>query len=185
MNHEREMISNCKKFDPRAQKRLYDRYSPVLRGVCSRYCRDAEEVKDILQEGFLKIFTKIDQYSGEGNFEGWMKTIVINTALEFYRKNTRQHIVHVEDMAIFEDSLTEDLSFMESMEVEVIMKGIQALQEEYRVVFNMFFLDDYSHKEIATLLCIDESASRKRLQRAKMMLKEKFNVGMGTLNKAV
>lgn len=174
MNLEKELIFHCKKFDPRAQKRVYEKYAPMLRGVCARYCSDYEETKDILQESFLKIFTKIEQYSGEGSFEGWMKTIVVNTALEFYRKDKKKNVVYVEEITNYELVATEDMEFLESVQVDTLLETLKGLQDEYKMVFNMFYIDDYSHKEIAVMLNIDEAASRKRLQRAKQMLKEKM-----------
>lgn len=174
MTSEQELINYCKKFDARAQKLLYEMYAPKMRGITSRYCKDKSEVSDILQDGFLKIFTKIDQYNGVGSFEGWMKTIIINTALEYYRKQQNNKLVVVEDYSKYENIEAEDDSFLDTVKLDLLLQTIQNLPIEYRSVFNMFYIDDYSHKEIAQLLEIDESLSRKRLQRAKNMLKEKL-----------
>lgn len=173
MDFERELVIGCQKFDQRSQKRVYEKYASLMRGICYRYCKDQDEVQDIMQEGFLKIFIKINQYTGNGSFEGWMKRVMVNTAIEYYRNKKKSITVSMEDLSILDAKEVEDDSFMELVETEILLNAIQTVQQEYRLVLNMYYIDDFSHKEIAQQLAIDEATSRKRLQRAKLMVKEK------------
>jgi RNA polymerase sigma factor (sigma-70 family) len=141
----------------------------VLYGICLRYSKKEEEAQDILQDSFIKIFTKLDTYQYTGSFEGWLKRIVTNTSIEYYRKkiNTEQ----VEEIG-FSPYLAIDSD--KGLEVEELLKMIQELPEGYRMVFNMYAIDGYTHGEIATKLNISEGTSKSQLSRARAYLQRKF-----------
>lgn len=172
---DKELIEACLIGNSIAQKVLYDTYSSVLFGICIRYSKKEEEAQDILQDSFIKIFTKLDTYQYTGSFEGWLKRIVTNTSIEYYRKkiNTEQ----VDEIG-FNPYLAVDSDKV--LEVEELLKMIQELPEGYRIVFNMYAIDGYTHGEIATKLNISEGTSKSQLSRARAYLqrklKEKFEL---------
>ena len=148
MIDQEKIIERCKRYDRKAQKELYDVYSPVLLGICIRYSKSKEEAEDILQDGFIKILTKINDFKGEGSFEGWMKRIIVNTAISHYHKNKK----HNENYDIDEINETDikGHSFESSdFTREELLKVIDSLPEGYRVVFNLYAIEGYKHKEIA------------------------------------
>ena len=167
LNH---LIEGCKAGERRAQADLYRMFSPKLFGVSLRYSRDRTEAEDTLHEAFVKIFDKISQYSGKGSFEGWMKRIVVNIALEKYR--TRYRLQTVEDITIYDSQSTID-DIYEALSVAQLMEVIQALPPRYKMVFNMYAIDGYSHKEIADIMGINEGTSKSNLSRARKILQEK------------
>jgi RNA polymerase sigma-70 factor (ECF subfamily) len=187
MLKEKEIIHGCRKHDRIAQKTLYEKYSPVMRGLCFRYCRESSEVEDILQEGFIKIFSKIKQYSGRGSFEGWLKRIMINTAITHYKKN-QKHYYHDDVTEIHETIVHEDLSneleedstnvkdilLNADFSQDEILKVIQNLPEGYGIVFNLFAVESYKHKEIAKLLNISVNTSKSQLSRARKMIQRRL-----------
>jgi RNA polymerase sigma-70 factor (ECF subfamily) len=166
---DKELIETCLKDNPKAQKMLYDTYSSVLFGICLRYSKNEEEAQDILQDSFIKIFTKLDTYQFTGSFEGWLKRIVTNTSIEYYRKKITME--HLEEIG-FNPYLAIDSD--RGLEVEELLKMIQELPEGYRMVFNMYAIDGYTHGEIATKLSISEGTSKSQLSRARAYLQRKF-----------
>ena len=166
---DKELIETCLKDNPKAQKMLYDTYSSVLFGICLRYSKNEEEAQDILQDSFIKIFTKLDTYQFTGSFEGWLKRIVTNTSIEYYRKKITME--HLEEIG-FNPYLAIDSD--RGLEVEELLKMIQELPEGYRMVFNMYAIDGYTHGEIATKLNISEGTSKSQLSRARAYLQRKF-----------
>ena len=164
-----QLIETCLKDNPKAQKMLYDTYSSVLFGICLRYSKNEEEAQDILQDSFIKIFTKLDTYQFTGSFEGWLKRIVTNTSIEYYRKKITME--HLEEIG-FNPYLAIDSD--RGLEVEELLKMIQELPEGYRMVFNMYAIDGYTHGEIATKLNISEGTSKSQLSRARAYLQRKF-----------
>lgn len=150
-------------------KMLYDTYSSVLFGICLRYSKNEEEAQDILQDSFIKIFTKLDTYQFTGSFGGWLKRIVTNTSIEYYRKKISME--HLEEIG-FNPYLAVDSD--RGLEVEELLKMIQELPEGYRMVFNMYAIDGYTHSEIATKLNISEGTSKSQLSRARAYLQRKF-----------
>ncbi len=166
---DKELIETCLKDNPKAQKMLYDTYSSVLFGICLRYSKNEEEAQDILQDSFIKIFTKLDTYQFTGSFEGWLKRIVTNTSIEYYRKKITME--HIEEIG-FNPYLAIDSD--RGLEVEELLKMIQELPEGYRMVFNMYAIDGYTHGEIATKLNISEGTSKSQLSRARAYLQRKF-----------
>lgn len=164
-----QLINDCKNKDRKAQEQLYRLYSPKLFAVCLKYSRNHTEAQDNLQDGFILIFNKIEQYSFKGSFEGWLKRVMINNVLQQYRTQTFLSLVNediVEDIEIEIDE--------ENMSLEYLLKIIQELPDRYRLVFNLYVNDDYSHSEIAEMLSINIGTSKSNLSRARMILKEKI-----------
>lgn len=162
-----QLINRCKKNDIRAQEQLYREYSPRLFSVCLKYSRNYAEAQDNLQDGFLLIFDKIQQFSFKGSFEGWMKRILINHILQQYRKEPFLSLV--EDIIVEEAEIEYD-----DIPIEYLLKIIQELPTRYRLVFNLNVIDGYSHQEIATMLKIKIGTSKSNLHRARMILKDKI-----------
>lgn len=170
MTNLEDCIRKCSAGDRKEQTALYNHFAPKMFGVCMRYSRDIIEAEDNLQEGFVRIFTKIDQYSFKGSFEGWMRRIMVNTSLEKFRKNN--HLYPVEDIMIYEgNSFTEEtISGISAMD---LLKIIQKLPPRYRMVFNLYAIEGYSHQEIGKLMNISEGTSKSNLSRARVILQKK------------
>lgn len=172
MFSEEQIISGCKKNERKAQKMLYDRFAPIMLGVCIRYAQDRQEAEDILQEGFLKIFLGIRQFENKGSFEGWIKRIMVNTAISNYRKNLK-HYYHDE---IDNASNIDNSPFVPNYEFSKteLLQVIRELPEGYRLVFNLYAIEGYKHKEIADLLDISVTTSKSQFSRAKKMIKKRL-----------
>ncbi|AEE19057.1 RNA polymerase sigma factor [Dokdonia sp. 4H-3-7-5] len=166
-----QLIKNCKKKLPKAQAELYNRYSSVLFSVCLKYAPNYAEAEDILQDAFMTIFDKVSQYKNKGSFEGWLKRVVINTALQRYRKSGVFNLVNEENIKEVEVEIEE-----ESIPLDFLLKIIQELPDRYRMVFNLYVMDGHSHKEISTLLTISQGTSKSNLARARGILKEKIEM---------
>ncbi|MEH6658815.1 RNA polymerase sigma factor [Leeuwenhoekiella marinoflava] len=163
-----QLIKDCKKKKPKAQEELYRRYSRTLFSVALKYARNYSEAEDILQESFITIFNKVEQFKFKGSFEGWLKRIVINTALQRYRKQSVFELVNEENIEQVEVEVDED-----EISLEFLLQIVQELPDRYRLVFNLYALDGYSHKDIAQMLKISEGTSKSNLSRARIILKEK------------
>jgi RNA polymerase sigma-70 factor (ECF subfamily) len=165
-----ELIIQCKKQDARAQEELYKRYSGILFSICLRYSPNYSEAQDSLQDSFLTIFKKVDQYKGKGSFEGWIKRITVNTVLQKYRRKSVFSIAR-EDQIVDEIEVeVED----DGVPLDFLLKIIQELPDRYRLVFTMYVMDDYAHKEIAEMLGISDGTSKSNLARARIILKTKI-----------
>lgn len=168
----RIIIDKCRKGDRSAQKKLYDYLAPKMFAVCLRYMGDRMPAEDILQDGFITLFSKLDSYSGEGSFEGWARKIFVNTALMSLRKTDA---LKLSDDLEEAGNLSSDISTqIQNIGYKEIMKVVMKLPDGYRTVFNMFVVEGFSHKEIAQALNISEVTSRSQLQRARMILQEKI-----------
>ena len=167
-----QLIKCCKENKPKAQKELYETYARKMMAVCLRYTNDRESAQDLLQDGFIKVFTAIGTYSGNGSFEGWMRKIFVNTALEYLRKNDiLRETVDIDSP----DTLKEpDYSALEKISADELMELVRELPTGFRTVFNMFAIEGYSHKEIGEALGINESTSRSQFTRAKKLLQKKL-----------
>jgi RNA polymerase sigma-70 factor (ECF subfamily) len=164
-----DIVAKCKNGDKAAREQLYRIFSPKMFAICIRYSRTREEAEDNLQDGFIKVLESIRQYSGKGSFEGWMKRIFVNTALEKYRKNTSVQLLEdVPDQE--EETLEEGTKISE----EVLLEFVSQLPEKYRMVFNLYVMEEKSHKEIAALVGISEGTSKSNLARAKEILRRKI-----------
>tara|TARA_R110002012_G_scaffold87618_2_gene216588 strand:+ start:2747 stop:3301 length:555 start_codon:yes stop_codon:yes gene_type:complete len=164
----KELLKSCKKDDINAQKELYDQYKEVLFILCLKYSRNREEAEDILHDSFMIIFTSINKYKGKGSFEGWMKRIVINTAISSFKKASNFNILLNEE--ITKEVLIEE-DFIETIPLQEILIAVQQLPDRYRMVFNLYEMDGYSHKQISKMLDITIGTSKSNLNRAKTILK--------------
>ncbi|MFN2457449.1 MAG: RNA polymerase sigma factor [Chitinophagaceae bacterium] len=169
MYSDTDLIDGCIRGESKMQYELYNRFAPKMYGVCLRYAGDAEEAEDILQEGFIKVFKKLESFRGEGSFEGWIRRIFVNTAIEHFRRKTYlQPITEKEENTIE----AKYLSVLDSLAEKDIINLIQKLSPGYRTVFNMYVIEGYTHKQIADLLGINEGTSKSQLSRAKMILQD-------------
>lgn len=164
-----QLIIDCKKNDRKAQEQLYRLYASKLFSVCLKYSRSHSEAQDNLQDGFLLIFNKIEQFSFKGSFEGWLKRVMINHVLQQYRTQTLLRLVN-EDVTKYEEIEIDD----ENISLDYLLKIIQELPDRYRLVFNLYVMDDYSHAEIAEMLSINIGTSKSNLSRARLILKDKI-----------
>ncbi len=170
--NENELIKQCLAGNRVAQKSLYDKYAKSMFGLCVRYSGNQDEAKDILQDGFVKVFTKLEQFSFQGAFEGWIKRVFINTALEYYRIN-KNHMYHSDVEAALNEP-QEDF-IIDKMSRKEILDAITQLSPGYRSVLNLYVIEGYSHAEIAEMLGITESTSKSQLLRARGQLKTLLN----------
>ncbi len=164
----KQLIQNCKKRDIRSQSEIYQLFAGKLFALCLKYSKTKQEAEDNLQDAFITIFKKIDQFKNIGSFEGWMKRIVINTALQSYREKKVLNLVEENYPDEVEVEVNES-----DISLDFLLKIIRELPERYRMVFNLYVLDGFSHKEIASLMGIAEGTSKSNLSRARLILKEK------------
>ena len=162
-----ELILECKKQQPKAQELLYKKYSKVLFGVCLKYSPNYQEAEDSLQDAFITIFNKIDQFKSKGSFEGWLKRITVNTVLQKYRK---QKVFKLTNEEQIEDKIEEVSLENSNIVLNDLLTMIQELPNQYRLVFTLYVLDDYSHKEISEMLGISVGTSKSNLSRARQLL---------------
>lgn len=165
-----ELIILCKKQDAKAQGELYTRYSGTLFSICLRYSPNYVEAEDNLQDAFITIFKKVEQFKDKGSFEGWMKRITVNTVLQKYRKQRVFDIAREDQIKDEVDETIDD----EGVPLDFLLKIIQELPDRYRLVFSMYVMDDYSHKEVAELLGISDGTSKSNLARSRSILKTKI-----------
>jgi RNA polymerase sigma factor (sigma-70 family) len=158
------------------QEQLYIRFSPKMYAVCLRYSSNADDARDLLQEGFIKVFKNLEKYRGDGSFEGWVRRIFVNTSIEHFRRVVNTYSVTETHENTFEDK---EWNAFENLAQKDIFNMIQELSPGYKQVFNMYVIEGYSHKEIADAMGISEGTSKSQLARAKMLLqkmvKEKLN----------
>ncbi|MBG6236932.1 RNA polymerase sigma-70 factor (ECF subfamily) [Pedobacter sp. CAN_A7] len=166
-----DLMEGCKAGDRKMQELLYKQTSAKMYALCLRYAKDHMEAEDCLQMGYVKVFQKIQDYRGDGAFEGWIRKVMVNTAIGSYRKNLRNLAVVQLEEAYEQPSTGFDFS---KLGMQDLMKLIQQLADGYRMVFNLFVIEGYSHKEIAEMLEITEGASKSQLSRARAILKEKI-----------
>ncbi len=164
-----ELIKQCKKQDATAQGELYKQYNRILFTICLRYSPNYTEAEDNLQDAFITIFKKIEQYKGKGSFEGWIKRVTVNTVLQKYRKQRTFQIV---DEGQIEDEAEVEIE-SDEIPLDFLLKIVQELPDRYRLVFSMYVMDGYQHKEIAEMLGISDGTSKSNLARARGILKIK------------
>ncbi len=164
------LIKACKKNKPDAQKKLYEHLSGKMFGVCLQYAKDYTEAEDILQDGFIKVFTKISQFNFKGSFEGWVRRIMVNCALERFRK---QNLLYtVSEIQDYDSKLVAD-DVMAELSSKELLELIQLLSPQYKTVFNLYAIEGYSHKEISDMLKISVGTSKSNLSRARVILQGK------------
>lgn len=152
------LLEGCKKNDSTAQQELYNKYSPKMLSVCYRYAKTREDAEDMLQEGFIKVFTQIHQFESRGSLEGWILRIMVHTCINHLKKNKRFNenidLLHAENIVIKEDYIPARL------QAKQVVESIRSLPIGYRTVLNLYAIEGYSHKEIGAMLDIEESTSR-------------------------
>ena len=169
---ESELIRSCIEGDRKSQKALYDRLAPRMFPVCIRYIGDRDQAEDVLQDGFITLFAKLDSFKGEGSFEGWARRIFVTTALMSLRKKDALKMSEELDMA--RGMKAETVSQTQQIGYKELMKLVTSLPPGFRTVFNMYSIEGYSHKEIADMLGISETTSRTQLSRARIWLQKKI-----------
>ena len=166
------LVKSCIEGDQRAQRKLFEMYAPKMMGVCLRYTKDVARAEDVMQDGFIKVFTKLTKYSGNGSLEGWVRRIMVNTALDHLRKENKFNAnVSMDDV---EYKVEFDGRILSSLMEEDLLKLIREMPDGYRTVFNMFAIEGFSHKEIAKELEISENTSKSQHSRAKAFLRNKL-----------
>jgi RNA polymerase sigma-70 factor (ECF subfamily) len=182
MMSDQEIIGLCARHNRKAQQELYDRYSRLLLGVCLRYAADKAEAEDILQDSFLKIFYSIKDYTGSGSFIGWLRKIAVNTAITHYHKNLKyRYHIEIEEYVSVETGVTSfEEDYFTSEELYMVLNELPA---GYRMVFNLYAVEGYKHKEIAEILNIDTNTSKSQYSRAKAVIRDKLEK-LGTLKKS-
>ncbi len=166
---DKRLIEQCLKGKARYQKMLYDKYACKVYPVCYRYSKNEEDAKDILQETFIRVYNKLDTFQYKGSFEGWIRKIAVNTSIRHYQNALRK----IDDRDIeYAPEMTTDENILSDLNAEDILKKISELPTGYRVVFNMYAIEGYSHKEIAQKLGITEGSSRSQLTRGRKCLIE-------------
>jgi len=166
-----QLINDCRNNDRKAQEQLYKLYKSKLFAVCLKYSRNYAEAEDNFQDGFVIIFNKIGQFNFKGSFEGWMKRVMVNNVLQQYRNVTYLDMVNKDIADEDADVEIED----ENVPLDFLMKIIQELPDRYRLVFNLYVIDGYPHKEIAEMMGITVGTSKSNLARARLILKEKID----------
>jgi RNA polymerase sigma-70 factor (ECF subfamily) len=173
-----KLIENCIKQDVQAQGQLYKQYASKLFSLCLKYSKNYAEAEDNLHDAFITVFSKIEQYNSKGSFEGWLKRIAINTSLQRYREDVGVYDIvnegNIEDVSV---DINDD-----NVSIDFLLKIIQELPDRYRLVFNLYVLDGYSHVEISELIQISTGTSKSNLARARMILKEKIEAYNATPN---
>ncbi len=171
------IVEKCKKQDRLSQRRVYELFYSKMMGVCLRYAKNEDEAKDILQDGFIKVFEKIDKYGFEGSFEGWLRRIIVNTAIDAYRRNKREYSLNeaiVKDES-YNAEFDEPVSIYNSLSIKDVVNAMQKLSPAYRTVFNLYVMEGMTHKEIANELSISEGTSKSNLAKAKLNIKKLLN----------
>ncbi|HLP11999.1 MAG TPA: RNA polymerase sigma factor [Flavobacteriales bacterium] len=163
-----ELIEGCKARNPLSQKQLYEKYSRKMMGVCMRYMNNRDEAEDVLQDGFVKVFEKIGSFQSQGSFEGWIRRIFVNTALDSIRRNKEHNLLADIDQVGY--ALDSGYNVESTLNAEELLNILNNIPTGYKVVFNMFVIEGYSHKEIAEELGVSESTSKTQFLRAKAYL---------------
>lgn len=164
------LLQGCRKNDRESQRLLYQHYYGYAMSICVRYCHSVEEAKEIVNDGFIKIFTKIKQYEMESSFKAWLRRIMINTAIDHYRKELK-HYYH-QDIQALSIKETNDGSALSDLSHDELIGLVQALTPAYRTVFNLYAIDGFTHQEISKLLNISEGTSKSNLMKARNNLKK-------------
>jgi RNA polymerase sigma factor (sigma-70 family) len=172
-----ELLKRCKAGERKAQELLYKQFASKMMGVCLRYATDRMEAEDMLQNGFIRVFQKMNDYRGDGSFEGWVRRIMVHGSIEYYRRHHKMlQVVDVDDEGI-EHSV--NAVAIANLDAKDLMLLIQKLSPGYRMVFNLYAIEGYSHREIGGIMGITEGASKSQLSRARTILKEQVTKSEG------
>lgn len=190
-----KIIKGCRRYNKSAQRNLYELYAPKMKGICFRYIGDIDTTKDIVQEGFIKVFSNIKKFDQKGSFDGWIKRIFINTAISYLRKNKQKNLhlcfdeVNEASLLDLEDnsnerelnlnpgnSKKENVELVKSADLSQneLMEALQNIPENFRIVFNLFCIEKIRHEEIAEMLGIEVATSRSRLSRARNLIQKEL-----------
>lgn len=170
--NEQTLLKECLNNNPKAFKMFYEKFASKMLGILLRYAKNTMEAEDMLQQGFIRVFQNLEKFRYEGSLEGWVKRIMINTAINFYKSNLKHNqYVDIDDV-----SHTSSLSIeaIDSLSHKQLLTLIQSLPEGYRMVFNLYIIEGYSHKDIAEQLGISENTSKSQLSRARKVLQKKI-----------
>ena len=171
------IIQGCLKGDRKCQEQLYKMFSAKMFGLCLQYADNQDDAADILQEGFIKVFRKMGQFRGKGSFEGWIRRIMINTALERYRSQVR--LYPITDNTVSNDDMVYE-EVLDRLSAADLIRLVQDLPPRYRMVFNLYAIEGYSHKEIGQMMDITEGTSKSNLSRARDILQQKVKQHFGS-----
>ena len=166
-----QLLQACIAGNRVRQLELYETYAPMAYALCLRYADDRAQAKDMLQEGFVRVFNNLDQFEGKGSFEGWIKRVFVNTAIEYYRKFHKKH--QYLELADSIEAYTHP-EVMDRLHLQDLMRMVRALPAGYRTVFNLFVIEGFSHSEIAQLLDISEGTSKSQLSKARKLLQNQI-----------
>ncbi len=174
MTVDEKIIRGCISGKRRAQNQLYNAFAPGMLGVCMRYCKNVAEAEDVLQEGFVKVFKYIKNFRGEGSFEGWIRRIMVNTAITSYNKTSKVYYEEINEntMSYDDTSMGDEVYF--PVDAEILMQLIQQMPEGYRMVLNLYVFEGYKHKEISNILNISENTSKSQLSKGRKYLKNEL-----------
>lgn len=164
-----QLIKGCLKNKPDAQKALYDKYAKTMFGICMRYSKNRHYAEDLLQEGFLKVFKYLKNFRGDGSFEGWLRRIFVNTAIEYYRKNSPMYSMQDIPEKYHQQDTNPAIS---DMSADELMELVNQLSDGYRLVFNLYVIEGLNHREIGEKLKISEGTSKSQLARARALLQK-------------
>lgn len=183
----KEIVDGCIRGKRKFQKMLFEMFYGKMMAICYRYAKDSDEAQDMVQNGFIKVFKKLDVYNFDGSLEGWIRRIMVNTAIDQIRKNKRDpfaiedegRLQNIEEEIPFESDENE---FYSKLKAETAIKAISELSPAYRMVFNMYVIEGFTHKEIAEYLDISEGTSKSNLAKAKQKLRAQLTVKFENLN---
>jgi RNA polymerase sigma-70 factor (ECF subfamily) len=185
-NELREIVDGCIRGKRAYQKKLFEMFYGKMMGICYRYAKDKDEAQDMVQNGFIKVFKKLDVYNFDGSLEGWIRRIMVNTAIDQIRKNKRDPFLMDDEMRVQNEEeeipfAEEEFEFDTKLKAETAIKAISELSPAYRTVFNMYVIEGFTHKEIAKYLGISEGTSKSNLAKAKQKLRAKLSVQFAKL----
>lgn len=170
MNFTKAFIQKLKSGDPKTQKAFYQLLAPKMYGICLRFSNNRAEAEDILQEGFIKVFSHLKDFKSEGSLEGWVRRTIVNTAINYYKKRIKQGISI--DLKTINEAIEDNHYIIEKMAADDLLEVIQKLPDGYRTVFNLNIIEGYSHKEIGAILDISENTSKSQLSRARAAIRK-------------
>jgi RNA polymerase sigma-70 factor (ECF subfamily) len=173
-----QIVAECKKGNRQAQKRLYEEFAPQLFAVCLRYCKNRMEAEDLLHEGFIKIFEKIGQFRGEGTINAWLRRVMVNTVLDELR--SKQKVLYIDDTSKIAINIADEEEEIENenelyeIDINQVFDCVNQMPQQYKLVFNLYVVEKYSHEKIAAELGITTSTSKSNLSRARKWLKNRL-----------
>ena len=173
LRNEQDIIHACIQRDPNAQKLLFDQFAGKLLGVCARYCPNIEDAKDALHEGFIKIFHQIDRFKGGSKLETWMTRIMINTAIDHFKKGLKFKFMEHDELQSYDEEVFIESNEEQEVPIAKLYEIIAGLPDGYRVIFNLYAIEGYTHAEIAKELEISEGTSKSQLARARKLLQKR------------